>query len=414
MLEKYIEMFPDDVVRFPHGSRQEVANKMKKEKTRILYFEDVDGFSVVANLWAKRSRFEKVMGGNIIEKFLHAMDNPIDYSLANFDMRSENISLNAMPFPKYYRGDGGRYITSGVVFAEHRGKRNASFHRIMILDDTRAAIRLVPRDLYRMHKDAIEHGEELRIAVAIGLEPHVLLASATSTDYMTDELKIASALKYHISGERELAMRTPEGVIVPYNAEIVLSGRITGEFVDEGPFVDITGTYDIVRKQPVVVFEKMYYRSKILHLLLSGGYEHYNLMGMPREPTIYREIRRDGVNVRDVRLTTGGCSWLHCVVKIRKRNNDDGRRAIYGAFRGHHSLKHVVVVDEDIDIDTPQDVEFAIATRFQGDRDLIKMGPTRGSSLDPSSYEGHMTVKLGFDATMPIGAREKFMRVSDD
>jgi UbiD family decarboxylase len=283
----------------------------------------------------------------------------------------------------------------------------------MLLDDTRGVIRLVPRDLHRMHLEAKEHGEEVNIAVAIGLEPNVLLAGATSVDFGVDELTIASALRYYTHGTREIAVRMPNGVHVPYNSEIVLVGKLTNEYVDEGPFVDITGTYDVVRKQPVVVFERMYYRTKTLHLLISGGREHYNLMGMPREPTIFRAVRDEGVDVLDVRLTPGGCSWLHAVVKIRKRAEDDGRRAIYGAFKGHRSLKHVVVVDEDIDIDDPYDVEFAIATRFQGDRDLVKMGPTRGSSLDPSAYEGHMTIKLGLDATMPLEGREKFIRVKN-
>ncbi len=408
MLEKYLDVFDDKVV-YDGGSPEKVAEVMKSERLKILYFEEVFGYSVIANLWSKRDRFTKILGPNIIENFLGAIEKPMDYRMEEFDMRSEGVSLGSMPFPKYYPKDGGRYITSGVVFSEYNGKKNASFHRMMILDDERVAIRLVPRDLYGMYNDAMEHGEELRVAVAIGLEPHMLLSAATSTEH--EELKIASAFKYRSMREVELAMRTPNGVVVPYNSEIILEGRITDELVDEGPFVDITGTYDIVRKQPVLVFDKMYFRSKIVHLLLSGGYEHYNLMGMPREPTIYREIKKYGVNVVDVRLTPGGCSWLHCAVQIRKKNPDDGRKAIYGAFRGHRSLKHVFVVDEDIDIDNPHDLEFALATRFQGDRDLIKMGPTRGSSLDPSSYEGHMTVKLGFDATMPLEDREKYVRV---
>ena len=198
---------------------------------------------------------------------------------------------------------------------------------------------------------------------------------------------------------------------MPYESEIILEGRITDEYVKEGPFLDITGTYDLVREQPVVVFEKFYVRKKpIFHLLLPGGYEHFNLMGMPREPTIYREVKKEGVDVIDVRLTPGGCSWLHGIIKIKKRREEDGKRAIYGAFRGHGSLKHVVIVDEDIDIWNMEEVEWAIATRFQGDRDLIKLEKVRGSSLDPSSYEGHLTTKLGLDATAPIDERGKFRR----
>jgi len=411
MLADYIELF-GDTVRFKKISLENVAKEMKKEKKKILYFEDVNGYKAVANLWSERWRFEVFFNMHTIPLLLKSIEEPRDYKIVDFDMKSDDFSLLDFPFPKYYPKDGGRYITSGIVFAEYAGKRNASFHRMMLLDERRVAIRLVPRDLYKMHIDAMEHGEELKIAVTIGNEPNMLLAAATSTK--EEELRIASAIKMYAMGKEEELMKLPNGILVPYNSEIVLEGKITNEYVDEGPFVDITGTYDIVRKQPVVVFDKFYHRGEpIFHLLLSGGYEHYNLMGMPREPTIYREIKNTGVDVLDVYLTPGGCSWLHGVVKIRKKREDDGKRAIEAAFKGHGSLKHVVIVDEDIDIRKPEDVEFAIATRFQGDKDMIIYKNVRGSSLDPSSHgEEHLTTKIGVDATAPLGKLENFRRVA--
>ncbi len=411
MLEDYIELFGDEI-RIKKATLDEIAREMKRERKKILYFEDVNGYRAVANLWSERWRFEVFFNMHTIPFLLKSLEKPENYKIVDFDMQSEDFSILDFPFPKYYPKDGGRYITSAIVYAEYKGKRNASFHRMMLLDERRAAIRLVPRDLYRMHRDAMDHGEELKIAVTIGNEPNMLLAAATSSEH--EELRIASAIKLNALGKEEKVMRTPNGILVPYNSEIVLEGRITNEYVDEGPFVDITGTYDIVRKQPVVVFERFYHRKNpIFHLILSGGYEHYNLMGMPREPTIYREIKNTGVEVLDVYLTPGGCSWLHAVVKIRKRGEGDGKRAIEAAFRGHGSLKHVVVVDEDIDIHNPQDVEFAIATRFQGDRDLIIHEKVRGSSLDPSSYgDEHLTTKIGVDATAPAGRLEEFRRVA--
>ncbi len=413
MLENYIGMFKEDVHYVQKGRVEEIPKLLLQNQKKIVYIDDVNGYHIIGNLWSDRKRFHRVLGENLLVNMLKAIDNPIDYEIRENDMKSEKVNLNDIPIPKYYPEDGGQYITSGVVFSEYRGKRNVSFHRIMLLNEDKGVIRLVPRDLYRMHQEAMKNGEEVNIAVVIGVEPHVLLSAATSVDYEIDEFKIASALKKFTTGKEEFAVELPNGVYVPYNSEIVLEGTLTNEYHEEGPFVDITGTYDIVRNQPVVKFKRMYYRSKTLHLLISGGLEHYNLMGMPREPTIYRAVKNEGVDVLDVRLTPGGCSWLHGVVKIKKKSEDDGRKAIYGAFKGHRSMKHVVVVDEDIDIDDPYDVEFAIATRFQGDRDLIKMGPTRGSSLDPSAYEGHMTIKLGFDATMPLDERGKFLRVKN-
>ncbi len=413
MLEEYLKLFEDEVLSLQSLTLEDMVRSMKKEREKILYIDDVSGYSVVANLWAKRERFHKVLGENLINLMLKSIENPTEYDMVEFDMKSEDFSLTDFPVPQYYEGDGGRYFTSAVVFAEYNGKRNASFHRMMILDDKRVAIRLVPRDLYAMHKDAMEHGEEVKIGVAIGLEPNVLLAAATSVDYSMDEMKIASTMRLQALGEKEKMMRLPNGISVPYHAELVLEGKITSEYVEEGPFLDITGTYDIVRKQPVAVFEKFYHRGMpTFHLLLPGGYEHYNLMGLPREPTIYGEIKREGINVLDVRLTYGGCSWLHAVIKIKKKSEEDGKKAIMAAFRGHRSLKHVIVVDDDIDIGNIEEVEWALATRFQGDRDLIKIEHARGSSLDPSSYgDEHFTTKLGFDATAPLFRREKFKRI---
>jgi UbiD family decarboxylase len=127
-------------------------------------------------------------------------------------------------------------------------------------------------------------------------------------------------------------------------------------------------------------------------------------MGMPREPTIYKQVN-EVVECLDVHVNPGGSSWLHTIVQIRKNHPEDGKQAIAAAFKGHSSCKHVFVVDDDIDIYNPIDVEWAMATRFQGDRDMTVYDKERGSSLDPSAdYGSHLTTKIGFDLTKPLGA----------
>ena len=130
-------------------------------------------------------------------------------------------------------------------------------------------------------------------------------------------------------------------------------------------------------------------------------------MGMPREPTIFRKVN-EVVRCLDVNVNPGGCSWLHAIVQIDKQSEDDGRKAIRAAFAGHRSCKHVFVVDNDIDIYDPQQVEWAMATRFQGDTDMIVMPREAGSSLDPSAeMDSHLTTKIGFDLTKPLVTRGK-------
>jgi UbiD family decarboxylase len=192
---------------------------------------------------------------------------------------------------------------------------------------------------------------------------------------------------------------------VPADCEAVLEGRITGRLADEGPFIDLTETWDVVRQQPVIEIDCITHRREpIYHALLPGGLEHKLLMGLPREPTILREVSKVA-DCRAVSITPGGMSWLHAVVQIVKHRPDDGRRAIEAAFRGHGSLKHVVVVDVDVDLYDSAAVEWAIATRFQADRDLIVFEDQPSSSLDPSAQQvpGGKTraAKMGLDATIP-------------
>jgi UbiD family decarboxylase len=198
-------------------------------------------------------------------------------------------------------------------------------------------------------------------------------------------------------------------LLVPAESEFIIEGTV---YLDrthsEGPFVDLTETYDVVRNEPVLEVKTITHRREaIWHALLPGGLEHKLLMGMPREPTIFQKVNQV-VRCLDVNINPGGCSWLHAIIKIDKQHEDDGRQAIAAAFAGHTSCKHVFVVDQDIDIYDPAEVEWAMATRFQGDRDLIIWERAPGSSLDPSAdAETHLTTRLGFDLTASLSAKGK-------
>jgi UbiD family decarboxylase len=227
----------------------------------------------------------------------------------------------------------------------------------------------------------------------------VLAAAATSVDMGVNELDIANALESF----RVVRAKTSD-ILIPVDTEIVIEGTIyLNRLHDEGPFVDLTETYDVIRQEPVLEVRAITHRKDAMwHALLPGALEHKLLMGMPREPTIFRKVN-EVVRCLDVNINPGGCSWLHAIVQIEKQNEDDGKKAIEAAFAGHSSCKHVYVVDEDIDIYNPLDVEWAMATRFQGDRDLIIKDRAPGSSLDPSSDAGtHITTRMGFDLTRPL------------
>jgi UbiD family decarboxylase len=374
--------------------------------------ENLDGRRGVLNLWADRERIYRELKMSR-EKFLENYESslsenvPLKEGDKLFNVRAE---IGDVPVCWHYPGDAGYYITSGIFVAERNGKRNLSIHRVFVENEEGGYVRLVPRDLLSMYNDAISHGDELKVSIVIGSPLEYLLAAATSVPFERDESIVAASLYNKSKGRDMLFSRSKFGLRVPSDSDYVINAVLTEQKKEEGPFKDVTGTYDIQENQPRIVFDSVEtVRNPIYHVLVPATSEHFNLMGLPREPTIYREIRKDGVDVKDVRLSEGGASWLHGIVKIRKTTEDDFRKVVEASFRGHRSLKRVIVVDEDIDIYDDRDVEWALATRFQADRGIL-IRKEKGSSLDPSSYDGFMTSKMGMDATMPIGGGRKFVR----
>ncbi len=396
-----------------------VSERLLEDQDRTVLYSSLNGGSAVGNLFSTRDKIARYLGvrkEDIMEHLMTAMSEPRPFEVIKkgewMDNVTEDFDLRDLPIPRYYPEDGGRYITAGVIVAEHKGKRNVSFHRMMLIGRDRMAVRLVPRHLYTMHQAAKAEGEDLKVSICVGLCPCGLLAAASSLDYEIDEFEVASALREATLGEPMRLAHGPNGLLVPAGCDYVLEGRITSAEVDEGPFVDITGTYDHVRRQPEIVIDRIcHVNDPVFQMLQPGGNEHFLLMGMPREPVIFRTVRQAVPRTHAVRLTEGGCCWLHGVVSVSKNKEGDGTNAIMAAFSGHPSMKMVTVVDGDIDVFDDREVEWAVATRFQGDRMLVVPGAA-GSSLDPSS-DG-TTCKVGIDATMPLGKERLFRKASLD
>lgn len=372
---------------------------------------------VVSGICNTREKIAKSINcevNEITSKIIEASDNPI--KVENFTDFSEynttEADLSKLPILTHYKRDGGAYITSGVVFARdpETGIQNASIHRMMVLDDKRLAIRIVPRNLYTYFQKAQKLNKDLEIAIAIGMDAAILLASTTSIPIDYNEMDVANAFK---NGELTL-IKTESELEVP-QADIILEGKISvTETTAEGPFVDLTDTYDIIRDQPIITLSKMHIKkdNPCYHAILPAGFEHKLLQGLPQEPRIYKSVKNAVPTVETVALTEGGCCWLHAVISINKQTEGDGKNAIMAALSAHPSLKHAVVVDTDVDVFDPQDVEYAIATRVKADRDIMIVPNVRGSSLDPVAESDGTTTKLGVDATKSLKTIEKFERVS--
>jgi 2,5-furandicarboxylate decarboxylase 1 len=407
-------------VHTPVSKTYETAGILKQAEPRPVLFENVkeSSFPILGNLLCSKANFAGYLGVGIRE-IIPALARAIQSPLACPEVTSapcqeviiDHPNLDALPILRHCALDGGNYITAGVFIARHpKYGQNLDFHRAMQISPNQLAIRVVRGRHFDRYLEAMG---SLDVAVCIGVPPTVLVAAATSVELGMDELWIANALSTFYMGEPvNLVPAKTVDLLVPAEAEFVLEGTVHSDKRHaEGPFVDLTGTYDIVRNEPVLELKTITHRKDaIWHALLPGALEHKLLMGMPREPTIFKKVS-EVVKCLDVNVNPGGCSWLHAIVQIDKQIEDDGKKAIQAAFAGHRSCKHVFVVDADIDIYNPQDVEWALATRFQGDTDLVIKPKEPGSSLDPSSQRNsdgmHLTTKLGFDLTKPLNKQGK-------
>ncbi len=400
------------------SSEYEVSRVLRDYPKDTVIIKNVKGFDMpvisgICNTRAKIAESINCEVSEITEKIIEASDNPIkvdkftDFSEYN----SLDVNLDKIPILTHYKRDGGKYITAGVVFARDpvSGVQNASIHRMMVLDNKRLVIRIVPRNLYTYFQNAQKEGKDLEIAIAIGMDPAILLASTTSIPIDYNEMDVANAFK-----DSELTLIKCGNLEVP-QAEIILEGKISvSETVREGPFVDLTDTYDIIRDQPVINLEKMHIKkdNPCYHAIIPAGFEHKLLQGLPQEPRIFKSVKNAVPTVENVVLTEGGCCWLHAAVSINKQTEGDGKNAIMAALSAHPSLKHCVVVDTDVNVFDAEDVEYAIATRVKGDKDIMIVSNVRGSSLDPVAESDGTTTKIGVDATKSLKTLGKFERVS--
>ena len=386
----------------------------RADDSAALLFQDIrgSGFALVSNLVGSRSRFAMAVGcdvagihGRVMSAMRRARRPKTIPSGRFFQNSSTDISV--LPIVTHFEKEPGPFITSSIIHVRNpeTKRQNSSFHRLMPIDGTHFSVRMVEgRHLHRCFVDAKEHAEDLRVAITVGVHPAVSVAGAYQAEWGRDEAGMANAL---LEGKLTLARLPYSGLSVPSHAEIVMEGRILQDRTHPEWMVEMLQTYDFERLQPVFELERLYHRNRpIYHDILSGYAEHRLLMGMPIESKLNGELKKSFPQTRQVSMTGGGCNWLHAVVQIKKRSDIDGMDIIKRAFEMHRSLKQVTVVDEDIDPNDADAVEYAMATRFQADRDLLVLKKVRGSSLDPSSDQKKLlTAKMGIDATRPLQKR---------
>ena len=400
-----------------------ITRRLGREKG--IFFEQVSGYTIplVTNLFFSREALATALGmeeADVIPRFRAAMEKPRPCEIvgsASFQecVLTKNFNLlKIFPIPTYHERDAGPYITGGVIVAKdpETGIRNASIHRIQVFEDGVTSLLILPRHLNLCLQKCLQMKRPLEVAVAIGVDPFTLLASEAILPFGVDELEVANAMRS--SFPLKLARCATVNVEIPADAEVVLEGIIdSSQTRVEGPFGEFPRYYSPPAPRPTFHLKAICYRKDPLFFsILPASREHLLLGAIPREASILADVQRAVPSVQAVHLTYGGTCRYHLVISLAKKNEGEARTAMLAAMVNNVDIKHVVVVDEDINIFDTEQVEWAIATRFQGDRDLLVVPQIQTSLLDPSS-SGGIGTKLGIDATAPAGSlEEKFKPIA--
>ena len=325
--------------------------------------------------------------------------------------------LKLFPIPRHNEHDSAQYITAGVIIARNpkTGAQNVSIQRIQVKDGRRLQALILPRHLNAFATMAEEMGQDLPIAIVIGADPLTLLASQAVVPIDQDELEIAGSLH---GAPLEVVKCSGSEIRVPAHAEIVIEGRVLANVRElEGPFGEFPRTYSPAGQHHVIAVDRVTHRKNpIFHTIIPAELEHLMLGAIPREATILGLLQRSFPNVLDAHLARGGTCRYHLYVKLKKRRESEAKNVIMAAFGAHFDVKQVIVVDDDVDVHNPTEVEWAVATRVQADRDLLVVSGAQGSPLDPSTtLTGRLdgtSAKMGLDATRPLTyAGHTFTRV---
>ena len=347
-----------------------------------LLFHDVIGYElpVVSGIIRSRNRAVLSMGCGSYAEIEHRLQQGIDHPLPPRYVEStpvkqlietgDRVDLFRLPIPMSSIHDGGPMITAGVVIArDPEYGINSGMYRFMVKERNLTGIDIVtPNNMRLFAQRAFEAGRPCPISISIGTHPFEIMGSGFRAPLGVDEMGIAGGIR---GAPVELAMCETIDLPCLADAEIVLEAEIlpTGWTQPEGRFGEFTRLMGGLHWNPLVRVKAVTMRKDAIYYALHMPWENTWLAAPTRYTVIRRALKNAGVQVKDINVTLGGCGFWHAVVSIRKQAGE-GKNALLAALTAQ-DIKHVVVVDDDIDVFDPTDVEWAIATLVQGDRDVI-------------------------------------------
>jgi 2,5-furandicarboxylate decarboxylase 1 len=396
------------------------ALEQRKEFPAVL-FTNVKGSKIpnLINLLATDDRIALAMGSSTTRDAIHDQaareaapiepHETTDAPVKEVILTGDQVDLGVLPITTHNELDGGPFICSGATFTRDpdTGAINAGIYRAQVHG---------PRQL-GYFVDPAHHGHYIRakneeqglptpVAIAIGHHPALLLGAAAQHPGVGGELGLAGGLMGESLG---LVKAETQDLLVPAEAEIIIEGYVPPDVRrEEGPFGEFPWYYTESGQRPVIEVTAITMRRDAIYQDVNAAHPEHNRMGMiPRAASILRRVRESVPSVKDVFMPLSGTSRLHCYISMTKRVDGEPKQAAYAAMAADHNLKFIVVVDDDIDVFNETEVLWAVATRFNADRDMLMLPYSLGAWLDPSAYDitrnahGPLNTKLVLDATRP-------------
>ena len=328
----------------------------------------------------------------------------------------EEVDLTRVPLLTHYDVNAAPYITAGIVVAADpdTGVRNTSYNRLMLAGKRELRIFMaVGRHLWTLHNKAEGRGEPLPIAIVIGVHPLFSLGAQAFTPSTEDEYAVIGGM---MGEPLRVAKAKTVPILIPADAEMVIEGRILPHIRrEEGPFGEFTGHAVSKDERQVIEVTAITYRKNYIFQDVHAGYTEHKLMGaVPREAALIKAVHQTVPTVKNVCMPVSGNCRFHAYVSIAKRTPGQAKNAICAAFAADMLLKHVIIVDDDIDVFDEEQVLWAVSNRFQADRGLVVISNAQGSELDPSAGPGGVNAKMGLDATKPLSGFAPELRVPDE
>lgn len=403
-----------------------IAALVDQSETALM-FSNVIGYDmpVISGLTNSRDRLAIAMDCEFSEiegKLRQGIDRPIEPKIVNSGgsrevlVEGDDVDLYNLPVPLFSIRDGGPMITAGITLAEDPELGlNAGIYRLLVKDRNTTGIDIVtPNNLRKLAEKAYERNEPLPISVNIGTHPAELITGCFKAAPGVSEIAMSGGMR------GEAVELTPcKTISTPCiaDAEIVLEAEIlpTGWTKPEGRFGEFTRLMGGLHWNPHVRIKAISMRRDAMYYALHMPWENIWPSGPIYEAAVRRALHEAGVQVTAVNITPGGCCHWHAVIAVKPLPGD-AKNAMMAAL-SVADMKHVVVVDEEIDVFDGVDVEWAIATRVQADKDVMIVSGARSKPLDPSLVivPGHIptTSKMGIDATISDDIpRERYERIA--